>query len=162
MSPEFRKYFRYLLINFLIVLALIPLFSHSAGAEWKLTIVDSLNQTGQYTSLALDSNNNPHISYYDATDLNLKYARYDTFWHIKTVQVTAQWVCSPHLPLTAIITPISAFFISSAGTSNTPASIPPGTLKPWTVAAWSGDTRPLPLMQATNRISAIMTVPTAT
>jgi hypothetical protein len=41
---------------------------------------------GANTSLALDSLGHPHISYYDATGENLKYAWLDgTIWHIETV-----------------------------------------------------------------------------
>ena len=37
-------------------------------------MIDSDGQVGRGNSLAVDSNNNPHISYYDFTNQNLKYA----------------------------------------------------------------------------------------
>ncbi|MHC4460646.1 MAG: InlB B-repeat-containing protein [Planctomycetota bacterium] len=40
---------------------------------------------GGHSSVALDSGDNPHISYYDYTNDDLKYAYYDGTWHIETV-----------------------------------------------------------------------------
>lgn len=57
--------------------------------DWNTTIVDAVNDTGKYSSLALDSSNNPHISYYEETNGNLKYASYDgTTWNVETVDTT--------------------------------------------------------------------------
>ncbi|MCD4736113.1 MAG: hypothetical protein K8R53_08730 [Bacteroidales bacterium] len=52
--------------------------------DWVIEVVDSSSQVGGYASLALDSNNNPHISYQDRDNYELKYARYDgSSWHIE-------------------------------------------------------------------------------
>lgn len=41
--------------------------------SWHFQIVDNMSQS---VSLDLDSNNNPHIAYFDLTNGDLKYAYY--------------------------------------------------------------------------------------
>jgi hypothetical protein len=49
--------------------------------------VDGAFGVGKYASLALDSNNRPHISYYDTLNGALKYATYDgSNWQIRTIE----------------------------------------------------------------------------
>ena len=45
---------------------------------WDCQVVDSADDVGSYSSLALDSSDLPHISYRDATNDRLKYARLDS------------------------------------------------------------------------------------
>jgi hypothetical protein len=68
------------------------------GSQWVLETVDgsghvggSNNATGMArTSLKLDTDGNPHISYYDATDGDPKYAyKVNNDWHIETVSDSA-------------------------------------------------------------------------
>jgi hypothetical protein len=46
------------------------------GNSWECTTVDNLGTTGTYTSLALDSNDEPHISYFGLTLTEVRYAHY--------------------------------------------------------------------------------------
>jgi hypothetical protein len=55
-------------------------------AGWKIETVDFAGDVGAWTSIALDADGNPHISYIDFTNSALKYARYDgNLWHIEIV-----------------------------------------------------------------------------
>jgi len=56
----------------------------TAGAE----TVDDTDDVGAYSSIAIDSNFRLHISYYDTTNGNLKYAMWDGSWHIETLDST--------------------------------------------------------------------------
>ncbi|UCE36350.1 MAG: PQQ-binding-like beta-propeller repeat protein [Thermoplasmata archaeon] len=58
--------------------------SYDPDAQWEITIPDSAPHGGYYTSIALDSQDYPHISYY--SDGNLKYTKWDgNSWNIETV-----------------------------------------------------------------------------
>jgi len=41
-----------------------------SSVNWSIEIVDSSSQVGNYASLALDANDNPHISYQDRGNMN--------------------------------------------------------------------------------------------
>lgn len=56
------------------------------GRTWHKEVVDRSPGTGRYASLALDAAGNPHISYWDSTLYDLKYARWTgSKWEIQTV-----------------------------------------------------------------------------
>ena len=62
--------------------------SYSVGQApaWVISTVDSVGMVGTENSLKFGSNGQPAISYYDATNKDLKYASYDgTRWNLTTV-----------------------------------------------------------------------------
>ncbi len=77
---------RYSMILSLIISSIYVLANAKVEAEWLFEVVDVGD--GGRTSLALDSNNNPHISYWDKTEGTLKYAYYDGSWHTNVVDTT--------------------------------------------------------------------------
>lgn len=58
----------------------------SIAQWWQIEEVDTVGEVGEGASLALDSSNNPHISYYDETNHDLKYAKWDgSDWQFEVV-----------------------------------------------------------------------------
>jgi len=71
----------------LVVLLVVLAFSIPVQADWPvIQTVDSPGSVGHYSSLALDSNGNPRIAYYDSTQTHLNYAACDgSSWTIHTL-----------------------------------------------------------------------------
>ena len=60
-----------------VMVALLAIFTFGQktnAANWSISTIDSAGDVGYHTSLALDSNNKVHISYWDRTNEDLKYA----------------------------------------------------------------------------------------
>jgi hypothetical protein len=56
---------------------------------WGFEVVDSLGNVGKYSSIAIDSDNDIHIAYFDATNNRLKYAKGTPCnWKVYTVDVS--------------------------------------------------------------------------
>ena len=83
MSQKSLAFFIILLISFSLVPNTQYQEMEESVSEYKtidsssLTVVDSLDNVGHHSDLALDSENNVHISYRDSTSTSLKYAFFD-------------------------------------------------------------------------------------
>jgi len=78
---------RYCLILAGMLFVALLTVTPAAALEWSVQTVDSVGRVGEYTSLALDSNGYPHISYHNST--TLKYAAWDgSVWTNRTVDST--------------------------------------------------------------------------
>ncbi len=66
-------------------------YAYWDGTTWITQTVDQVGQTGAFTSLALDSRGNPHISYYDYDHHAVRYAQLETHAVSPTLPVTYTW-----------------------------------------------------------------------
>jgi hypothetical protein len=69
------KLFVLALMMIFAVAGLLAFVGAAPSPGWDIQTVDSEEDVGRCTSIALDSSNNPHISYLDWIE-NLKYARW--------------------------------------------------------------------------------------
>jgi len=68
----------------IIILLLSPILIFSYG--WHIITVDNSDEVGGYSSIAMDSNDFPHIAYWDYNHFILKYAYFDgKNWNIENV-----------------------------------------------------------------------------
>ena len=80
------KLFLLALMIIFAVAGLVAFVGAAPSLEWDIQTVDSEGFVGSYSSMALDSSGNPHISYRDNTNEALKYACWTgSTWEIQTV-----------------------------------------------------------------------------
>ena len=75
-------------------------YAYRDGTGWHFEMVDVEPEVGSYSSLALDAEGHPHISYFNHGDHDLKYAYKDAVgWHVETVESDGWVGSSPSLEL---------------------------------------------------------------
>jgi len=66
-------------------------YAYKDASGWHRSVADSLPTDSYLNSMALDGNNNPHISYYDGSEYDLKYAYWDgSNWLTETVDAVGK------------------------------------------------------------------------
>jgi hypothetical protein len=71
--------------RYIVVMSFL-LSTHVLAQTWNIEIVDSVGSVGRFNSIAIDNQDYPHISYYDWTNHDLKYATWaGSDWELETV-----------------------------------------------------------------------------
>lgn len=67
-------------------------YAYRAQTGWEITSIDTnLGDVGGHLSIAVDFFLNPHISYFDFTNGQLKYAVWAGYWQIEIVDTISDW-----------------------------------------------------------------------
>lgn len=79
------KRMKYIFLIFFFALNILVFYHCLVQAEWKIEILDTEDDVGQYTSIAIDKNNNPQISYYNVANSDLRYVYWDGFYWVYNI-----------------------------------------------------------------------------
>src|SRR4030042_1342508 len=104
---------RLLSVGFVVLLFLSPfmIFPIHATSPWWIQVVDSADNVGYYSSIALDFNGNPHVAYSDSSNWDLKYASWSgSGWRIQVVDSIGKVGTFPSLAFDSSGNPHISYF----------------------------------------------------
>lgn len=113
----------------------------STSPVWTTETVDSVGNVGEHTSITLDTNGNPHISYFDPVNGRLKYSKWTgSSWVVQTVDTSS----------------LSGYYTSIAldGTGNPHISYYRNTGQDLKYAKWTGSSWLIQNVDTTGNVGA--------
>lgn len=92
-------------------------YAYWNGADWVISVVDSVGDVGRFSSLKIYTGDNTrHLCYYDYTNKDLEYARYSAgIWEFDTVDSNGDVGISCSMALTTAGEPAMSYYDNSRG-----------------------------------------------